>query len=205
MSAINPSPRNGWRSLKTQAGTAAVEFALLAMIFFILVFGIIELARLLFVYNTLHEVTRRAAAAAVDVYPHDTNGTARVRQNAILRSSPGGLVLAEPVTDEYIRLEYLRFDLSVIPGSLWPVDAASNRQICMNNRRAPTCIRFVQVSVCDPAVRDQCNKVTSKMLLSLIDLSVPFHRATTIVPVESLGYVPGTIPPPLPSQPPCGC
>jgi hypothetical protein len=199
MSEINLSRRNGWRQLKTQAGTAAVEFALLAMIFFILVFGIIELARLLFVFNTLHEVTRRGAAAAAHVYPRDTDATALVRQQAIFRSSPGGLVLGKPITDEHIRLEYLRFDLSVIPEGLWPVNAAANRQVCMSDRRANTCIRFVQVSVCDPAVTSQCNRVTSDRLLSLIDLRVPFHRATTIVPVESLGYVPGTLPPT------CGC
>lgn len=202
MSTNNPSRRKSRRPLKTQAGTAAVEFALVAIIFFTFVFGVIELARLLFVFNTLHEVTRRAAAAAVNVYPRDTNGTDRVRQNAIFRSSPGGLMLANPITDRDIRLEYLRFDLSVIPQTSWPSDAGTNRQICMMNPRAPTCIRFVQVRVCDPAETGQCNRVRSQLLLSLIDMRVPFHQATTIVPVESLGYVPGT---PPPAAPPCGC
>jgi len=202
MSTNNPSRRKSRRPLKTQAGTAAVEFALVAIIFFTFVFGVIELARLLFVFNTLHEVTRRAAAAAVNVYPRDTNGTDRVRQNAIFRSSPGGLMLANPITDRDIRLEYLRFDLSVIPQTSWPSDAGTNRQICMMNPRAPTCIRFVQVRVCDPAETGQCNRVRSQLLLSLIDMRVPFHQATTIVPVESLGYVPGTTPP---AAPPCGC
>lgn len=194
MSATNLSRRNAWRPLKTQAGTAAVEFALLAVIFFMFVFGIIELARVLFVINTLHEVTRRTAAAAVNVYPRDTAATARVRQYGVLRNSPGELVLGSPVTDAHVRLEYLRFDLAVIPEALWPNDAAANRQICMSNPRAPTCIRFVQVRICNPAETGQCNTVTSRMMLPLIDLRVPFPRATTIVPVESLGYVPGTLP-----------
>lgn len=199
MSATKPSRRHAWRPLQTQAGTTAVEFALLAALFFILVFGIIELARLLFVFNTLHEVTRRAAAAAVNVYPRDANAVAGVKQYAVFRNSSGNLVLANPVTDNYIRLEYLRSDLSVIPEASWPDSAAANRQICMINPRAPTCIRFVQVRVCDTADAGQCNAVPSQMLLSMIDLRVPFHRATTILPVESLGYVPGTLPPP------CGC
>lgn len=202
MLATNLSRRNIRRPLKTQAGTAAVEFALVAIIFFVLAFGIIEVARLLFVLNTLHEVTRRAAAAAVNVYPRDTDATATIRQRAIFRNSPGDLMLAKPVTDEHIRLEYLRFDLTVIPQASWPESAAANRQICMINPRAPTCIRFVQARVCDPGETGQCSRVMSEMLLSLIDLRVPFHRATTIVPVESLGYVPGTLPPPAP---PCGC
>jgi len=202
MLATNLSRRIGWRPLKTQAGTTAVEFALLVVIFLMFVFGIIEVARLLFVFNTLHEVTRRAAAAAVNVYPRDSDGMARIRQYAVFRNSPGNLVLANPVTDKHIRLDYLRFDLSVIPQGSWSDDASANRQICMMNPRAPTCIRFVQVRVCDLEATDQCNSVTSHMLLPMLNLQVPFHRATTIVPVESLGYVPGT-PPPAP--PPCGC
>jgi hypothetical protein len=195
MSATKLSRRTAWRPIKKQAGTAAVEFALLAVIFFMFVFGIIELARLLFVINTLHEVTRRTAAAAVNVYPRDTDATARVRQYGILRSSPGELVLGSPVTDQHVRLEYLSFDLALIPEASWPNNAAANRQICMSNPRAPTCIRFVQVRICNPAETGQCQTVTSKMMLPFIDLRLPFPRATTIVPAHSLGYVPGTLPP----------
>jgi hypothetical protein len=202
MSVINQSRRPPRRSLKAQAGTAAIEFALLAVIFFTFVFGIIETARLLFVYNTLQEVTRRAAAAAVNVYPRDTGAVASVRQHAIFREAPGDLMLAKPVTDEHIRLDYLRSDLSVIPPASWPVDAAANRQVCMINPRATTCIRFVQASVCDPENAGECNAVIAEMLLPFIDLRVPLHRATTILPVESLGYVPGTLPP---GPPPCPC
>lgn len=198
MLATNRSQRNVWRPLRTQTGTAAVEFALLVLMFLTLVLGIIEVGRLLFVFNTVHEVTRRAAAAAVNVYPRDTDATARVRQYAIFRNTPGDLVLANPVTDEHIRLDYLRSDLSVIPEASWPADATVNRQICMSDPHAPTCIRFVQASICDPADTSQCNRVTVQMLLSLIDMRVPLHRAATIVPVESLGYVPGTMPPAVP-------
>lgn len=198
MLETNLSRRGLRRPLKTQAGTAAVEFALVAIIFFMFVFGVIELARLLFVYNTLHEVTRRAAAAAVNAYPRDADATAKVRQYAIFRNSPGDLMIANPITDKHIRLEYLRFDLTVIPEASWPDTAGANRQICMMNPRAPTCIRFVQVRVCDPAETGQCNRVTSQMLLPVINLRALFHLATTIVPVESLGYVPGTLPPAVP-------
>lgn len=190
------------RPLIRQAGTTAVEFALLAILFFTLVFGIIETARLLFVFNTLQEVTRRAAAAGAKVYPTDTDGISAVRQHAIFRDSPGGLMLAPPVTDEHIRLSYLRFDLSVIPQAAWPADATANRQICMMNSRAPNCIRFVQAEVCDTATANACDHVGAQMILPLIDLRVPLHRATTIVPVESFGYVRGTLPP---APPPCPC
>jgi hypothetical protein len=184
-----------------ESGVAAVEFALLTMIFFTFVFGIIEVSRLLFVYNTLQEVTRRGAAAAVSVYPSDPDAIAKVKQNAIFRDSPGPLLLAAPITDQHVRISYLKFDLSVIPAASWPASAASNRQICMADPHATNCIRFVQVQICDIGATNTCEPVRSQMLLPLIDLRIPLHKATTISQVESLGYVPGTLPPPLP----CGC
>lgn len=202
MSAIKLSKRFLRLPRKAQAGATAVEFALLAMIFFTFTFGIIEVARLLFVFNTLQEVTRRAAAAGANVYPTDTIGIAELRQHAVFRNSPGELMLSSPVTDEHIRLDYLRFDLSVIPRASLPGSAAENKQLCMINPRSPTCIRFVQAQVCDPEEADACVPVTSRMLLPFIDLRVPLHRATTIATAESLGYVPGTRPPDVP---PCGC
>ncbi|WP_307164885.1 TadE family protein [Massilia sp. WF1] len=72
MPAIDMAQRKRSCPSISQNGTAAVEFAILALLFFTLVFGIIEVSRLLFVYNTLQEVTRRAVAAAVHVYPYDT-------------------------------------------------------------------------------------------------------------------------------------
>ena len=92
---------------RRQRGAAAIEFALLAAIFFTLVFGIIEVARLMYVYNTLQEVTRRAAAAAANVNPGDATALARLKQAAVFRTSAGGLALAPPVTDEHIRVNYL--------------------------------------------------------------------------------------------------
>ncbi len=198
MSETNYS-RNGTRARpKRQAGVAAVEFALLALIFFTFVFGIIEIARLLYVFNTLQEVTRRAAGAAVHVYATDADANARVRQHAIFRNTPGGLVLAPPITDDHIRLDYLRFDLSVIPPATLPADAAANRGLCMMNPRAANCIRFVQAQVCDPAETGQCKPVRFQMMLPLIDLRIPLHKATTIAPIESFGYVAGTLPPSCP-------
>jgi hypothetical protein len=178
----------------SRRGTAAIEFALVAVIFFTFVFGVIEVARLMYVFNTLQEVTRRAAANAVNVYPTDGPAIAALKQDAVFRNSPGDLVLAPPVTDRHVRLDYLTYNLSVIPESSWPTDAAKNRQICTGNPHAANCIRFVQAQVCTPG---SCDAVTSQMVFPLISLRVPLPRATTIVPVGLLGYVAGT--------PPCGC
>jgi hypothetical protein len=47
-----------------QKGLYIVEFALVAGLFFVLLFGAIEFARALFVWNTLTEATRRGARLA---------------------------------------------------------------------------------------------------------------------------------------------
>ena len=47
-----------------QKGMYIVEFALVAALFFVLLFGMIEFARALFVWNTLTEATRRGARLA---------------------------------------------------------------------------------------------------------------------------------------------
>jgi hypothetical protein len=185
-----------------QTGATAIEFALLSVLFFSFVFSILEVARLMYVYNTLQEVTRRAAAAAVNVYPTEDTRIASVKQAAIFRDTPGELVLAPPITDNNIRLEYLRYDLSVIAPGSWPTSAANNRAICMANPHAANCIRFVQAQVCDDADTGTCTPVRSAMLFPLIDLRVMLHKAVTIAPIESLGYVQGTPPDP---PPPCGC
>jgi len=183
--------------IRTQSharGTAAVEFSILASLFFCLVFGIMEVSRILFVYNTLQEVTRRAAASAAQVYPRDSAAIQATKQKAIFRTSPGELVLATPVSDQHVRLEYLRYDLSVIPQSDWPDSASQQRQICMANPHANNCIRFVQAQICDPGVSSECSNVRSQMLIPLVNLAVPLPKATTITTVESFGYSQGSAP-----------
>lgn len=50
--------------MKYQKGGVAVEFALLALLFFMLVFSAIEIGRWFFIWNTLVEGTRRGARIA---------------------------------------------------------------------------------------------------------------------------------------------
>lgn len=203
-----------WRLPKAQSGTTALEVALLAPIFFMLVFGVIEVARLLYVYNTLQEVTRRAAAAAANVDPRDASAISKIKQNAVFRDSPGTLVLGAPVTDAHVRIEYFSLgrapdgstSLVSIPESSLPSCPGANRSICMSNPNAagptasdsngPYCVRFVSVSVCDPADTAACDAVPSTLAIPTVNFSVKLPRSTTIVPAESLGFMPGMTPSP---------
>jgi hypothetical protein len=186
--------REAARPRTSQSGVAAVEFAVTAVVFFMFVFGILEIARVMYVYNTLQEVTRRAAAAAVNVYPTDTAAITRIKQDAVFRNSPGELMLGPPVTDSHIRIEYLAYDLSVIPKSSLPTCAADNQQICMANPHSGSCVHFVQVHVCDPANTDTCVSAQSKGMFPLVSLPIPLPTAPTIAPIETLGYRQGVAP-----------
>jgi Flp pilus assembly protein TadG len=55
----------GFEARFLQRGVAAVEFALIASLVFILLFGIMEMGRVLFYWNTAAETTRLGARLAV--------------------------------------------------------------------------------------------------------------------------------------------
>jgi Flp pilus assembly protein TadG len=63
----------------TQRGAAAVEFALVATLFFMLVIGIMEMGRVLFYWNSATEATRLGARIAVVCDVNDAEIRARVR------------------------------------------------------------------------------------------------------------------------------
>lgn len=58
-----------------QSGVAAVEFALVAAVFFTLLIGIMEMGRMLFYWNTAAELTRRGARIAVVCDPSAATAT----------------------------------------------------------------------------------------------------------------------------------
>lgn len=59
-------------SRKTQQGAAIVEFAIIAVILFTLLFGVMEMGRILFMMNTTTEATRLGARLAVVCDPGAT-------------------------------------------------------------------------------------------------------------------------------------
>jgi Flp pilus assembly protein TadG len=71
--------------MKYQSGLATVEFALIGALAFTVLFGVIEIGRALFVWNTLSEATRRGARLAA-VCPMGDPAIARV---AILSNAGG--------------------------------------------------------------------------------------------------------------------
>lgn len=176
-----------------QRGGAAVEFALLVLFFLMLLFGVLEMARLAFMFNTLQEVTRRAASiAANSAFDQDTQNS--IRRRALFAGSDGNLVLGRPITFEHLQLEYLSLSrtgtgaLAMQPISAMPADPVQNRLNCLANPYADNCIRFVRVRVCQPGAAN-CTPVPYEMLFPLVNLTgLVLPRSTTTAPARTMGY-----------------
>jgi len=92
------------KSQQKQAGLATVEFALIGAVFFLILFGIIEVGRFLFTWNVLDEVTRRAARLAA-VCPMDQ--TDNVKQSAVFNST-----ILTGLQPNHIDIQYLDIGFS---------------------------------------------------------------------------------------------
>lgn len=181
-----------------QSGAAAVEFALIIMVFLMFVFGIIEVARLMFAFNTLQESSRRAASAAATSGFGDSAQMDYIRRRAIFRTTAGFLPLIPEVTDQAIRIDYMwlqrsatgEFAMQPMPAASTPASAIENNANCMLDPYSATCVQLVRVRVCDPRNTAECTPINFKALTSIVPLDIPLPLATTIVRAQSLGYSP---------------
>lgn len=199
MSETKRPVRKPYSHQRLQRGMAAVEFSLVAVVFFTLVFGVIEFARLMFLFNTLPEVTNRAASAAANTDFTNPAQMDRVRWRAIFRDSAGGLALMNELTDQSIRIDYLAVTRSIdgtltmtpIPDGSLPASPSENRKVCLVDPNSPTCIRIVRVRVCEASNPTDCVPVHFQSLISIIHLSLALPTSTTLVKAQSLGLLPG--------------
>lgn len=68
---------------QNERGTTIAEFAMVALVFFILIFGIIEFGRMLYTHNALADATRRGARYAV-LHPGITNADKTKVKNEVV-------------------------------------------------------------------------------------------------------------------------
>lgn len=165
--------KNDGKYQSQQQGAAAVEFAIVALLLFTILFGILELGRLFYVYNTVQEVTRHAAREAV-VRWVDNSSTSPAKVLALFGAAtlPGG---AE-ITATNIDIQYLTASGSV--PSPFPASAADNIAACLTGPGG--CIAFVQVSIIGASY--------VPMVGLFPFLSLPIPASTVTMPAESLGY-----------------
>jgi Flp pilus assembly protein TadG len=203
MQENNPRPLGGIKtSARRQRGGAAVEFAILAIVFFTLVFGVLELARVMYLFNILQEVTRRAAVMAANS-GFDQNTLDKIRSQALFADRDGNLMFGAPVTPAHLKIDYLSISrdtdtgaVTAQPASPMPSCPARNHLNCLANPYDSSCIRLVRVRVCQPGGgADTCTSVPYQMLFGFVDLSaLKLPRSETIVPAQTLGYTFGSMP-----------
>jgi Flp pilus assembly protein TadG len=104
--------------LRRQHGTTTVEFAIVGLLVFIVLFGAIEMGRLLFTLNTLREVTYRGARMAA-ICSVDNPAIARI---AVFNSAGQGTnsAILPSLTTDNILIEYLLRIRELGRGALWP-------------------------------------------------------------------------------------
>lgn len=191
MSEFNLESNRFIPAKRKQGGTTAVEFAGVVLVVLLAIFGTIEIARAMYVFNTLQEVTRRAAAAAAKADFTVPSAMAQVKQEAIFRNDRGPLLLGDPVTDDNIVIDYMSIaragnSLALVPNTSMPGSPAENRAACMKDPYADNCIQFVRVRVCSTADASSCAPVIYQTLFPLVSLPLELPVSTTIVKVDAL-------------------
>ena len=170
---------------KDESGTWMAEFAIIAVVFFMLIIGIIEFGRLLYTHNALADAARRGTRYAVLHIPQvPTDGlaynNAKCVKNVVIYGEtnlnascdPTGPPLINGITSASIEVEYNGADLDNNPNSPNPCGT--------NLGTATVTIRNFQFNLSIPLFRMQ--------------LTMPTY-ATTLT-AESSGYEPSPLPTP---------
>lgn len=171
---------------RSQRGAAIVEFALVALIFFTLLLGIMEFGRMLFIWNTVQEVTRRAAREAV-VRDFNTD-VAAVKCRAIFQGEGCGtayLPAGLEISNATVQINY--WNASLASASPLPTDPADNISACNDATRTSSCIRFVEACVAtDGACTGSISYVPMAGLFPFLAINIPV--SSVVMPAESLGF-----------------
>ncbi|MBI3284991.1 MAG: pilus assembly protein [Burkholderiales bacterium] len=182
------------KQYRSERGAATVEMALVATLFFTLLFGVIELGRAMYIWNTVQHITRQAARDATVTDFTNTAAMDAVRQNAIFRTDAGSLIAGAEITDASVRISYFSMDSGGVLHEVAPTSTCPPKVVfdCNNNPNGSGCIRFVQAQLCDPGSSKTCNavKYQSTLLGGFIPgfANIPLPRSPVLMPAENLGF-----------------
>ena len=158
MLPIKPLSKHRWYHLKREEGQTLVEFAFVAMLFLLLLFGIIEFSRALWTWNTIVQATRAGARYAVVEAP--TADDAQVKKFVAYHDPSGAS--SQPVVPGFnetnVSVQYLMNDGSV----------STNKSLA----------DVVQISV---------NGYQFNFLVPLFGTGITLPGFSTTLPLEGLG------------------
>lgn len=182
------------------AGLVTAEFSVVLVLFLTITFGVMEVGRAMYMFNVLRMVTQRAAAAAANADFSNPDAMAAVRRYAVMRSTPGALIMGAPVTDDHVRIDYLSLSgqagsvIKPIAAGAMPACPVNNRIACMQDPNGAACIRLVRVRICDPADAGSCRHSAYRTMFPLVQLPLQLPLASAIAAAETLGARPGDAP-----------
>lgn len=183
-----------------QQGVAAVEFALVATILFMLLFGIIEFGRLFFTINSVQEITRRAAREQVVNWLDRSDAVKRV---AVLQTEGGGpgtvnfpnatgpLTVNFPgspdITAANVQLRFYNTYAAALAGGAGITGIASASDNFVNCINAETnCIKFVRAAM----MKLDGTPLDFKVVAPYMPAGTfPLPISTVIMPAEALGLL----------------
>lgn len=190
------------KSKVPQRGVAAVEFALIAIPFLLLLLGAIEFGRLLYLWNTAQEVTRNAARLAV-VSNFDNASITAIKRLAVFRDTTGGLLPASSeISDSNVVILYMTVKANgdVLPVTKMPSSPGDNIAACLDASRVyDECIRFVEVCLSTGTTCSPAQSIPFKPMIGLFSKSGDYSTdlsglripmSTVRMPAESLGFDP---------------
>ena len=113
---------------QNESGTTVAEFAIVALIFFTLIFGIIEFGRLLYTHNALTDATRRGARFAVI---HKESQVEAVKNEVVYgpkatyddKGNPTSAPLINGLTVDKVEVEYNGIDKDGDPATTGDITA----------------------------------------------------------------------------------
>jgi len=148
---------------RNQQGTTVVEFAIVGVVFFTVLFALIDLSRLFFDLAVLDEATRRGARVAAVCPVNDPS----IAQVAIFNGAGGGAVgpLIPTLGTQHISVQYLDADGNAVGN---PTGAGYGS------------INYVRVSI---------QNFQIQLFIPGLATVLPMPAFTTTIPSESLGRV----------------
>jgi hypothetical protein len=182
---------------QAQCGAAAVEMAIVSIPFFLMLFGAIEFGRVMYLWNTVQEVTRNAARQAVVTDFSNTAAVTAVRRSAMFRIDDGVLPGAPELSTANVNIRYL--NAAGAEADPMPLDPSDNIAACLDATRATSCIRFVEVCLSTGTTCDADDSVAFTPFTAFFtgsgnsraDLTgVRIPLSTVRMPAESLGFQP---------------
>lgn len=187
-----------------QRGAAIVEFALVAPLFFLLLLGAMEFGRLLYLWNTVQEVTRNAARQAV-VANFAPSTIATIQNSAVFSADAGPGVFSLPaageITNARVLIRWLNANGNEVTSKPTP---EGNIAECLKEdwqnvvwlSPSPSsdskCIYFVEVCVSTGSTCSAENAIPYVPMVGLFSYlgAVKIPMSTVRMPAESLGFWP---------------